>query len=389
MPRRGENIYKRRDGRWEGRILKPDGKYLYFYSKSYKEVKEKMKKNTKKSTEDKPDKNINQSVTAQMLFQTWLEEYVVQKVKPTTYESYYHCFHKYVLPYFQQPGNEYITKDSIQGFVQMLQEDSSIVQTSKARVLSIFKSALKQILQNSQESYFLVELVKFPKVYYKEVQVFAMNEQRLIEYEVLCSKDQRLLGIILCFYTGIRLGELCALKWSDIDMDTGILSVNKTVSRIKTFQEEGNKTRLLVGTPKSRKSFRKIPLPSFLLNMAMESRNRTTSEDNYVLTGKDVPIDPRVYQKLFKRILQDAGVKERKFHAIRHTFATRALELGVDIKTLSELLGHSSVGITLNIYAHSLMDQKKIAIDKFNDMHLTNMNGALIAVTKSVKVVSS
>lgn len=385
MPRRGENIYKRRDGRWEGRILKPDGKYLYYYGKSYKEVKEKMKK----GAEDKPNKNLNSSVTAVILFQTWLEEYIVQKVKPTTYESYYHCFHKYVLPYFQQPGNEYITKDSIQGFIQLLQEDTSIVQTSKARVLSIFKSALKEILQNSQESYFLVELVKFPKVYYKEVQVFAMNEQRLMECEVLKSKDQRLLGIILCFYTGIRLGELCALKWSDIDMDTGIMSVNKTVSRIKTFQEEGNKTRLLVGTPKSRKSFRKIPLPSFLLKMLIESRNSTTSEDNYVLTGKDVPIDPRVYQKLFKRVLKDAGVKERKFHAIRHTFATRALELGVDIKTLSELLGHSSVGITLNIYAHSLMDQKKIAIDKFNDMHLANMNSTLTAVNKSVKAVSS
>lgn len=172
-------------------------------------------------------------------------------------------------------------------------------------------------------------------------------------------------------------------------METGIMSVNRTVSRIKTFQEEGNKTELFVGTPKSRKSFRKIPLPSFLLKILMESRSTSTSEESYVLTDKDVPIDPRVYQKFFKRVLQNAGVKERKFHAIRHTFATRALELGVDIKTLSEILGHSSVGITLNIYAHSLMDQKKIAIDKFNDMHLTNMNGALIAVTKSVKVASS
>lgn len=388
MPRRGENIYKRRDGRWEGRILKQDGKYLYFYGKSYKELKEKMKKNT----EDKPNKNINQinqSITAQMLFQTWLEEHVAQKVKPTTYESYYHCIHKYVLPYFRQPENEHITKDSVQGFVQILQEDTSIAQTSKARVLSIFKAALKHILQNSQESFYLVELVKFPKVYYKEVQVFTMNEQRLMEYEVLRSKDQRALGIIICFYTGIRLGELCALKWSDIDMETGIMSVNRTVSRIKTFQEEGNKTELFVGTPKSRKSFRKIPLPSFLLKILMESRSTSTSEESYVLTDKDVPIDPRVYQKFFKRVLQNAGVKERKFHAIRHTFATRALELGVDIKTLSEILGHSSVGITLNIYAHSLMDQKKIAIDKFNDMHLTNMNGALIAVTKSVKVASS
>lgn len=385
MPRRGENIYKRRDGRWEGRTLKQDGKYLYFYGKSYKEVKEKMKKNI----QDRPSKQIKQPDFAQMLFQTWLEEDVAQKVKATTYESYYHCIHKYVLPYFGQLGNEHITKESIKGFVEMLQGDTSIAQTTKARVLSIFKAALKHILQNSQESFYLVELVKFPKTYYNEVQVFTMNEQRLIEYEALHIKDKRALGILLCFYTGIRLGELCALKWSDFDMETGIMSVNRTVSRIKTFQEEGNKTELFVGTPKSRKSLRKIPLPSFLLKIMMENRSDQTGEDDYVITGNDYPIDPRVYQKLFKRVVQNAGVKERKFHAIRHTFATRALELGVDIKTLSEILGHSSVGITLNIYAHSLMEQKKIAIDKFNDMHLKNMNGALIAVTKSVKVASS
>lgn len=385
MPRRGENIYKRRDGRWEGRTLKQDGKYLYFYGKSYKEVKEKMKKNT----QDEPNKNTDQLISAQMQFQTWLEEHVVQKVKPTTYESYYHCIHKYVLPYYRQPGNENITKESIQGFVQMLQEDTSIAQTSKARVLSIFKAALKHILQNSQESFYLIELVKFPKTYHKEVQVFTMNEQRLIEHEVLRSKDQRAFGVILCFYTGIRLGELCALRWSDIDMETGIMSVNRTVSRIKTFQEEGNKTELFVGTPKSRKSFRKIPLPSFLLSTMLEIKSGSTNDECYVINGKDSPIDPRVYQKLFKKIVQNAGVKERKFHAIRHTFATRALELGVDIKTLSEILGHSNVGITLNIYAHSLMEQKKIAIDKFNDMHLKNMNGALIAVTKSVKIASN
>lgn len=388
MPRRGENIYKRRDGRWEGRILKPDGKYLYFYGKSYKEVKEKMK-GAPKSKPSTEEKKSDQSQNAEVLFKRWLEGYIVQKIKPTTYESYHHCIHKYVLPYFQQPGNEQITKDSILGFVKMLQEDTSIAETSKAKVLSIFKTALKNVLQNSQESFYLVELVKFPKIYYKEVQVFSMAEQRLMENEVLHSQDTRAIGIILCFYTGIRLGELCALKWGDIDMETGIMSISKTVSRIKTFQKEGKKTELFVGTPKSRKSYRKIPLPSFLLKLINGSRSCTADDDCYIFSGNDIPVDPRVFQKLYKRILGSAGLKDRKFHTIRHTFATRALELGVDIKTLSEILGHSSVGITLNIYAHSLMDQKKIAIEKFNDMHHTNMNSTIIAVNTSVKMASS
>lgn len=379
MPRRGENIYKRRDGRWEGRVLKADGKYLYFYGKSYKEVKEKMKTTSEEKLSKQLSK-LNQPLSAEVLFKGWLEGEIMQKVKPTTYESYYHCIQKYVLPYFQQPANEQLTKDSILGFVKMLQEDMTIAETSKARVLSIFKTALKNILQSSQDSFYLIELIKFPKVNYKEVQVFSMIEQRSMEREVFLSQDTRAIGIILCFYTGIRLGELCALKWTDIDMETGIMSISKTVSRIKTFQAGGKKTELLVGTPKSRKSFRKIPLPSFLLKLICDNKSTTVDESIYVFSGKDVPVDPRAYQKLFKKILESAGVKERKFHTLRHTFATRALELGVDIKTLSEILGHSSVGITLNIYAHSLMDQKKVAIEKFNEMHLTNMSSTIIAV---------
>lgn len=379
MSRRGENVYKRRDGRWEGRILKGDGKYLYFYGKSYKEVKEKMKTTSEEKLSKQLSK-LNQPLSSEVLFKNWLEGEIMQKVKPTTYESYYHCVQKYVLPYFQQPANEQLTKDSILGFVKMLQEDMTIAETSKARVLSIFKTALKNILQSSQDSFYLLELIKFPKVNYKEVQVFTMIEQRLMEREVLLSEDIRAIGIILCFYTGIRLGELCALKWTDIDMETGIMSISKTVSRIKTFQAGGKKTELLVGTPKSRKSFRKIPLPSFLLQLLSDNRGTSIDDNIYVFSGKTVPVDPRVYQKLFKKILDNAGVKDRKFHTIRHTFATRALELGVDIKTLSEILGHSSVGITLNIYAHSLMDQKKVAIEKFNEMHLSNRNSTIIAV---------
>ncbi len=154
-------------------------------------------------------------------------------------------------------------------------------------------------------------------------------------------------------------------------MEAGTLSINRTVSRVQTFDEGKDKTELFVGSPKSRKSLRKIPLPDFLFVMLKKHVGQYGGED-YIFSGNQLPYDPRRFQKLYKRILTDVGVTDRKFHAIRHTFATRALELGVDIKTISELLGHSSVSITLNIYAHSLMEQKKLAIDKFNDLYVFN-----------------
>ncbi len=303
------------------------------------------------------------------LFIHWLEGDLNCRVKPTTYESYYRSVYKYVIPFFLQENNERLTETSITGFVKTIFEDSAIADTSKVRILSIFKSALKEILKKYPRNYYLLDLIIFPRKGYEEVSVFSMKEQRLIENEVMFSKDKRALGIILCFYTGIRIGELCALRWRDIDLEAGVMIISRTVSRVKNFEAEGSKTKLQIGSTKSRKSLRKIPLPEFLIKLAKESSNDIENQDYYILSGKSTPLDPRVYQKIFKRILVKAGIQDRKFHAIRHTFATRALELGVDIKTLSEILGHSSITITLNIYTHSLIEQKKIAMEKFNDMH--------------------
>ena len=136
--------------------------------------------------------------------------------------------------------------------------------------------------------------------------------------------------------------------------------------------------------PKSQKSVRKIPLPQFVLDLIRKYKIYAVDENNYILSGTKTPIDPRSYQKLFQKVLKKAGVKSRKFHAIRHTFATRALELGVDIKTLSEILGHANVSVTLNIYAHSMFEQKKKAIDKMNAMYVLHEESASFAVLNSV-----
>ncbi|MPM18625.1 Tyrosine recombinase XerC [bioreactor metagenome] len=162
------------------------------------------------------------------------------------------------------------------------------------------------------------------------------------------------------------------------------MSISRTVTRTSGCPGLSGKTTLLVGTPKSKRSVRKIPLPEFLISAVRAYEKASAQGTCYLLSNAQTPLDPRSYQKLFTRVLKHAGVKNRKFHAIRHTFATRALELGVDVKTLSELLGHSNVSTTLNIYAHSLLEQKRIAMDKFEQLHQFQMCQPLFAVREAV-----
>jgi integrase len=380
MPRRGENIYKRKDGRWEGRVKKSDGSYRYVYAKTYKEVKNK-KQNFKEEKIDVSEKaHCSEVENAAELFELWLSNVVAGSVKPSTYENYYYCIKKYVIPFFKSSGNNLITEMGVEQFVRSVNADEHISQVYKRKLLSIFKTALKDIIKNRPDYSLIVEKVKLPKKENTEVEVFSIKEQMLIENAVLNSEDNRLLGILLSFYTGIRLGELCSLKWGDIDLDAGTMSVSRTVSRTENFEQREEKTSLIVGPPKSQKSLRKIPVPGFLIELAVERKLVMDREDSYILTGTETPFDPRTYQRLYKRVLKAVGVTARKFHAIRHTFATRALELGVDIKTLSEILGHSTASMTLNTYAHSLFEQKKLAINKLNDMHTNNMEITSLAV---------
>lgn len=386
MPRRGENIYKRKDGRWEARILKPDGKYQYIYARTYSEIKDK-KSRIKDFVIPKSARISFNAESSAKLFGNWLKTVSLQAVKPTTYENYYFCVQKYVIPFFSNAGNEKLTQISVAQFVQAIVRNHRLSDAYKRKLLTIFKTALREILKESPDCSLIMDAVKLPKTENTTVQVFSVKEQRTIENAVMHSNDKRALGILLCFYTGIRLGELCALKWSDFDFEAGTLSIVKTISRTKKFDDSDDKTLLLIGTPKSRKSVRKIPMPDFILKLFQEYAMTLNNDNHYMLSNCDAPVEPRSYQKLFKRILKDAKVKDRKFHTIRHTFATRALELGVDIKTLSEILGHSNVSITLNIYAHSLMEQKKLAMDKFNVMHHANMTFDAFAVDKSVAII--
>ncbi|MPL94276.1 Tyrosine recombinase XerC [bioreactor metagenome] len=383
MPRRGENIYKRKDGRWEARILNNSGSYRYVYARTYKEVREK-KKALHADLDKKEPARAGAACSTAELFERWLYTEPLGSVKASTYESYHRCVTGYIIPFFAQQHAASLSEDMAARFVKHICASSTISDAYKRKVLAVFKTALRHILRGSSEYARIMEAIRLPKAAPKSIEVFSLREQRQIEHTVHASWDNRTAGILICFYTGLRLGELCALKWSDVDLEAGIMKISRTVSRVKSFQESGSKTKLVLGTPKSHKSVRSIPLPGFLLDLMVALKAKAFSEENYILTNSDTPMEPRACQKLFKRILKQSEVKDRKFHTIRHTFATRALELGVDIKTLSEILGHSSVSITLNVYAHSLFEQKRLAMDKLNTLYLVHTEEAVIAVAGSV-----
>ena len=189
------------------------------------------------------------------------------------------------------------------------------------------------------------------------MRVLSQAEQDCLS-KYLCEKpDGYRIGILLCLYTGLRVGELCALRWEDVNLTEQTLSVRNTIQRVQNLSNTGSRTKIIITPPKSICSQRVIPLPAQLNVMLAEYRRVSTG---YVLTNSDARfVEPRTMQNHFKRALKDCGIKPANFHALRHTFATRCVELGFDVKSLSEILGHTSVNITMNRYVHPSMALKK------------------------------
>lgn len=188
-----------------------------------------------------------------------------------------------------------------------------------------------------------------------EIHVFSDNEQEKLEKYLWDNMDLSAGGIILCLYTGLRIGELCALKWSDMDMTENLLSVSRTVQRLKT----DSSTSLFISMPKTESSIRTIPITDYLKDIFFPY-SLERKETEYIFSKSDSrPLDPRTMQYRYKRYLSKAGVSYRKFHTLRHTFASRCLMKGMDVKTLSEILGHADVKTTLNYYCHTSIEYKR------------------------------
>jgi len=203
--------------------------------------------------------------------------------------------------------------------------------------------------------------ISAPKVHRKELTVPPKHERKILVGYLINNSSERNAGILLCLFTGIRLGELCALKWSDIDFNERVLRISKTAQRVKRFDGK-NSTEVIITAPKSEKSNREIPLQGFLLKMLMKHKK---SPDSYILSGTDKLVEPRLMQYYFKSVLKKAKLPSMNFHALRHVFATNCVALGFDVKTLSELLGHATVELTLNRYVHSSKERKRECMERF------------------------
>ncbi|MBP3361186.1 MAG: site-specific integrase [Clostridia bacterium] len=360
MSRRGENIFKRKDGRWEARFIKGydingKAKYSSVYAHSYSEVSRRRSEAISMMYSGK----VNPStLTLTDWFERWMstrKEYV----KPSTYAVYRRYCSNHIYPFF---SGLYISRLCEDNIISFLESRNGLSSSTLKSLFVFFKSGLeaakKEMLVNNVWSG-----IKLPQRGKKEpVRVFSLSEQEDLERAVKESAEEYGIGVTICLYTGIRIGELCGLRWEDINFTASVLSVRRTVQRIST-EAEGKKTGIIVQEPKSVHSIRDIPLPSFLAEKLYDYKIASKRQSGYIFGSHSEPVEPRAYQYYFTSLLKRTGIKHANFHATRHTFAARALETGMDIKTLSEILGHADCTVTMKQYAHSSDEQKRKSME--------------------------
>jgi len=372
MPRRGENIHKRRDGRWEARCIdyyRSDGKahYKSLYGATYAEAKEKKKK---LEAVPKVRRQETSLVTTEQLFLMWLDNKKVN-LKQSSYATYHQVIHGHIIPYFQNTKSSHLTTEAVNQFIKdklqhgRLDGKGGLSPKRVSDILAIILQVVPYGKKKGAVGNFDFDDVINPKAEEAELPVLTAQEQNdLLDY-VKSDLDHKKLGVMVALYTGIRLGELCALQWKDINFSEGYLSITKTLQRIKdTDPNSTAKTKMVIDTPKSKKSIREIPLPTYLLCL-LKQWEKGQSSTNYVLSGKAKYVDPRVYQDNFKSYLEQAEIQEYTIHSLRHTFATNAVARGFDVKNLSELLGHSSVRFTLEKYVRGSMETKRASMERY------------------------
>lgn len=355
MDNMGINITLRKDGRYMGKFIigrDNNGKtqYQYVYGTTYEEAESKVLIGRTVASFYLSCR----CVTVGKIYSEWLNA-VESRVKESSLANYKAKFEKHILPAFKNIPCATLSAGRINEFInQKLGEGLS---ASYVRdIIIVFKTMLRY----AQEEYgFTLPLknVTLPKVEKKQITRISITEQkRLINY----LKDNMSLttfGILLSLCMGLRIGELCGLKWEDVDFQYKILHIRRTVQRINS--ENGkSKTKIVISPPKSASSFRDIAIPEFLMEYFRELRDKT---ELFILSGTTKPVEPRTMQYRYKNILNSAEIKNYNYHSLRHTFATNCAECGFEVKTLSVVLGHSSANLTLNRYIHpDIVCQRKM-----------------------------
>lgn len=346
MEKTGITITKRKDGRYVGKFIAEyadNGKaqYHYVYGKTYEEAENKVLIGREIATRFLSCRYI----TVGKVYREWLNA-VVNRVKESTLANYKNKFEKHILPEFGDIPCADLTAGRINAFINKKLADG----LSASYVRDIF-TVFKTMLKYAQEEYgFRLSLknVVLPKVERKQVEKISDTEQKKLVSYLKANMSLTAFGILLSLFMGLRIGELCGLKWEDVDFQNKILHIHRTVQRISSAN--GNrKTKIVISAPKSATSFREIAIPDMLMKYFEMFRDEA---DHFILSGTDKPVEPRTMQYRYKKILRTAEVEDHNYHKLRHTFATNSAEKGFNVKALSAVLGHSSVTLTLNRYVH-------------------------------------
>ena len=289
------------------------------------------------------------------------------KIKKSTLNKYRYLFNNYIYPQFHTVRIEDINTLTIDRNMYLIYEkykDILSYSTLKS-IIYLIKAVIMYAIKKQYISRIYINFEMAEHTIQREINVLNEEQEKKLVAEVMAKKTANHLGILLSLYTGIRLGEVCSLKVSDIDFVFKAIYVTKTVQRLSDFST--NTTNLVITNPKSRHSIRTIPLPDFLYDILISYGIKNFPENSYILNNKEQPYEPRTLQYAFQRIMKRCGCFGFHFHCLRHTFATKCIRSGFDIKTLSEILGHSNVSFTMSRYVHSDMDIKRKQMNILNE----------------------
>jgi len=283
-----------------------------------------------------------------------------QYVKKSSYAAYLLLIENHLLPVFGEKNE--IEETEVQAFVfQKL--DSGLSQKTIKDILIVLKMILKFGAKKKLVSYTPFD-IQFPTVREKQnLEVLSRMHQKKVMNYIQEHFTFRNLGVYICLSSGMRIGEVCALTWQDVDTDNGVISVNRTIQRIYVIEDGSRKTELILDTPKTKNSIREIPISKDLLRI-LKPFKKIVNPSFFVLTNDAKPTEPRTYRSYYKSLMKELNMPDLKFHGLRHSFATRCIESNCDYKTVSVLLGHSNISTTLNLYVHPNMEQKKKAIEQ-------------------------
>ncbi|MDE6435796.1 MAG: site-specific integrase [Lachnospiraceae bacterium] len=377
MARHGENIRKRADGRWEGRYRVFDENrgniYRSVYGGTYEQVKEKLLRARLELTNEvenrapaetgctRRDAGPCTAILFSQVAQEWLAD-IADKRKYSTYIKYETIYRTHLAKAVGSCKFSDVAASEIQANILEHLSEASLSQNLQKNICCV----ANQIMIFAGRKYSInITLLEKSGIRQKSkpVKTFSKTEQAKLLSSIYRKTDTFKIATLLCLYTGLRLGELCALKWTDFDFKNMSLTVNRTVQRI-AVQNGKDKTFLLETDPKSEDSKRIIPLTAEIAELLVRLRGIRP----YVFGGEK-PLEPRTMQYRFKKQLTEAGIDDRNFHILRHTFATNCIENGMDVKALSEILGHSDVKITLNRYVHPTMDSKRKQLGRLPDFY--------------------